>query len=94
VNHPEATLEVKNHYNLSQQDLTIQKHTFNHQFNMHFKYHSESTQNKLGQCIMGMSTNSLPTPIPQERHVDAFKHILEKVFGHGEYRKLTNCSES
>jgi hypothetical protein len=34
-------------------------------------------------------TNSLPTPIPKERCVDAFsKHLLENIFGYGEYRKL------
>jgi hypothetical protein len=38
---------------------------------------------------MGVSTNSLPTPIPKERCVDAFsKHVLENIFGYGEYRKL------
>jgi hypothetical protein len=37
---------------------------------------------------MSVSTNPPPNPIPQEKHVDAFKHILKNIFGYGEYGKL------
>jgi hypothetical protein len=35
---------------------------------------------------MSASTDSLPNPIPQEKH--AFKHILENAVSYAEYRRL------
>jgi hypothetical protein len=43
---------------------------------------------------MSASTNSLPNPIPQERHVDDFRHTLENIFGYGEYGKLWDALSS
>jgi hypothetical protein len=63
---------------------------FNHQLNTCFKYHPESIQNELGQHIMNASTNSSPSPMPQEKHDDAFKRVPENVFSYGEHGKLWN----
>jgi hypothetical protein len=37
---------------------------------------------------MSASSNTLPNPIPQEKHADAFKHVLKNVFGYGEHGEL------
>jgi hypothetical protein len=37
---------------------------------------------------MSASTNTQPNPIPQEKCVDAFNHVLENIFCYGEQGKL------